>query len=142
MGNKELFNHYCSRFEKAFNRLQAIYSELKDEPAPDEDSEEPRLQKWESLSSRFARSSEIFLSKLVKFYVQHKDPAFRGSMIDYINEGAKLGIIQDGQAWKRIRELRNMAAHEYSDLDLRQMYEELKSLCPVILGVNIATFRL
>ena len=54
-----------------------------------------QLETWESFVSRFARVADIFLSKYLRAYVLREDPGFRGSMLDYINEGEKLGLLDD-----------------------------------------------
>jgi hypothetical protein len=66
-----------------------------------------------------------------------KDPAFRGSVIDLLNQSEKFGWIEDANNWRRIRELRNIAAHEYTVDDLQDLYKELIELSPYILKVKI-----
>ena len=78
---------------------------------------EEELEVLESFSSRFARYSDLILSRYLRFLAREKDPAFRGSAIDIINLGEKFGWIKDAAAWRRIRELRNLAAHEYESED-------------------------
>jgi len=63
------------------------------------------------------------------------DPAFRGSLVDTLNLGEKSGYISSARMWKRIRELRNVAAHEYATEDVNMLYRELVSLTPTILDV-------
>ncbi len=40
----------------------------------------------------------------------------------------KYGWIPDAQTWRRIRELRNVAAHEYEAEDYKKLYQELIGL--------------
>ena len=85
--------------------------------ALDRDLSEEELEVLESFSSRFARYSDLILSRYLRFLAREKDPAFRGSAIDIINLGEKFGWIKDAAVWRRIRELRNLAAHEYESED-------------------------
>ncbi len=94
---------------------------------------EEELETLESFSSRFARHSDLIVSKYLRMLAREKDPAFRGSAIDVINLGEKYGWISDAAAWRRIRELRNVAAHEYEAEDVRALYKELARLVPLLL---------
>ncbi len=94
---------------------------------------EEELETLESFSSRFARHSDLIVSKYLRMLAREKDPAFRGSAIDVINLGEKYGWISDAAAWRRIRELRNVAAHEYEAEDVRELYKELVRLAPHLL---------
>ncbi len=94
---------------------------------------EEELETLESFSSRFARHSDLIVSKYLRMLAREKDPAFRGSAIDVINLGEKYGWISDAAAWRRIRELRNVAAHEYEAENFRELYKELVRLAPHLL---------
>src|SRR4051812_32183203 len=73
------------------------------------------LESWEGFVARFARVSDIFLAKYLRTYVLKGDPAFRGSLRDFVNQAEKLGLVEDVEQWMVIRELRNITAHEYSE---------------------------
>lgn len=92
--------------------------------------DEEELETLESFSSRFARYSDLIISKYLRFLARQKDPAFRGSVIDVLNQGEKYGWISDQETWRRIRELRNVAAHEYEAEDYKMLYKELIRLAP------------
>lgn len=94
---------------------------------------EEDLETLESFSSRFARYSDLILSRYLRFLAREKDPAYRGSVIDTINLAEKFSWIQDAAAWRRIRELRNVAAHEYESEDYRALYAEIIRLTPRLL---------
>ncbi|MBI4403727.1 MAG: DUF86 domain-containing protein [Deltaproteobacteria bacterium] len=102
----------------------------------DRELDEEQLEKLESFSSRFARFSEIAISKYFRVLVLERDPAFRGSIIDLLNHAEKHGWISSKDQWLRIRELRNVAAHEYSAADYKKLYQELIRLTPVLLQLS------
>ncbi len=95
---------------------------------------EEELETLESFSSRFARYSDLIVSKYLRFLAREKDPAFRGSVIDALNLGEKYGWISDKETWRRIRELRNVAAHEYEAEDYKELYKELLRLSDHLLA--------
>lgn len=100
------------------------------------DWDEETLETLESFSSRFARLSDLFIARFLRLKLQQSDPAFRGSLIDSLNLGEKLGFLDSARNWARIRELRNIAAHEYSTDDYRRLYAELLRLSPHLLKVE------
>jgi len=96
---------------------------------------EEELETLESFSGRFARTSDIFVSRYLCILCLETDPAFRGSLVDTLNLGEKSGYIGSAETWKRIRALRNVAAHEYATDDVDMLYQELVSLTPAILDI-------
>ncbi len=99
---------------------------------------EEGLESLESFASRFARFSDIGIAKYFRSLALEKDPAFRGSVVDLLNQAEKYGWIESAATWIRIRELRNLAAHEYSPEDYRQLYEELIRLTPELLKLSLS----
>jgi len=98
---------------------------------------EETLEVLESFSSRFARYSDIAITKYLRFLCLEADPAFRGSPIDILNNAEKNGWIASASDWRRIRELRNLAAHEYQAEDILALYKELIRLTPVLLHLKV-----
>lgn len=97
---------------------------------------EQHLETLESFASRFARLSDILIAKYFRLLALEKDPAFRGSVVDLLNLAEKSGWIESAESWKRIRELRNIAAHDYQQEDVVSLYRELIDLAPALLAVR------
>ena len=117
-----------SHLQYSFNKVQNISFAG--------DFDEEQLETLESFSSRFARFSDIVISKYFRLLIKEKDPAFRGSVIDALNLAEKYGWIDSAQTWRRIRELRNVAAHEYEAENYKKLYQELVNLTPTLLKVT------
>lgn len=132
-----LLKDFQDQFKRSHGHLAYSLSKLKQMKVISPFSSEEELETWESFASRFARSSDLLISKVWRRLILTKDPAFRGSVIDLLNQAEKFGWIEDAQVWKRIRELRNIAAHEYSFSDLVALYQELLDLAPHILKAKI-----
>jgi hypothetical protein len=94
------------------------------------------LESWEGFVARFARVSDIFLSKYVRTYVLKGDPAFRGTLRDFVNQAEKMELIEEAEQWMTIRELRNMTAHEYSEKELARDFEKMKTLAPLLISLK------
>jgi len=124
------------QLQKAKGHLQYSYRKVRAMPLAKELTEE-QLETLESFSSRSARFSDLIVSKYFRVLALEKDPAFRGSVIDLLNMAEKFGWISDAGTWIRIRELRNVAAHEYAIDDYKSLYAELIGLAPQLLNVPL-----
>ncbi len=132
MKNKQLTGLYYSKIVKSLKYLEYSYNRtlpMTTDPSQMNDSE---LEAWDSFASRFARSSDIFLSKYIKAYIMKDDPAFEGGFVDQLNRAVKLDLIDDVATWMEIRELRNATVHEYSDQDLQKIFEKFRKYSPLI----------
>ena len=65
--------------------------------------------------------------KLIRSLILKDDPSFSGGLMDFLNQAEKLGFISDANHWWIIRSLRNKEAHEYTEKDLRQYFETIKT---------------
>ncbi len=92
-----------------------------------------KIESWEALSARFARCTDIFLSKYVRLLILDLDPGFRGEMRDYLDKAEKASIISSADQWMMIRELRNQIAHEYSKNDLQKTLGDILRFTPYVL---------
>ncbi len=121
---------------KSLDHLKYSYSKAKKIDFGKKDWSEDELEVLESFSSRFARTSDMFVSRYLRFLVHDWDPAFRGTIIDLLNISEKFGSIKSASQWLRIRELRNVAAHDYEAKDIKGLYLEILNLTPVILDIE------
>lgn len=97
---------------------------------------EDDLEDLEGFGSRFARASDIGVQKFLRFKVLEKDPGFRGGVIDILNQSEKFGWIESASEWSKIRELRNVTAHEYTEAEARELYAEILRLAPRVLALR------
>ena len=116
--------------ETSFNKVKRINLE--------EELSDSQLETLESFSSRFARFSDLIISKYLRALALELDPAFRGSVIDLLNVAEKNDWIDSTRVWIRVRELRNIAAHEYEAEDYKELYSELVQLAPSLLSFNFS----
>jgi hypothetical protein len=83
-------------------------------------------ESFDSLSSKFARVSDIYTQKILKtiFMLLRENPQ---SFIDKANLAEKLSIIPSAENLIAIRDLRNEIVHEYSIEELPDIYKEIFS---------------
>ena len=133
--NKNLAGLYYSKIAKSLKYLEYSYNRTLKMPLNPNQMNDAELEAWDSFASRFARTSDIFLSKYIKAQVLNDDPAFDGGFVDQLNRAEKLGLIDNVTQWMEIRELRNATVHEYSDQDLEKIFEKFRKLSPLLFAL-------
>jgi hypothetical protein len=123
------------KLQKALQHLQYSYKKIQSLSTNAEQLNDEELEVWESFAARFSRVTDIFMTQYLRTLVLTNDPGFSGTLRDFINQGEKLKIIDDSNAWMKIRELRNITAHEYSEKDLSTFFANLKKECPRLLKI-------
>lgn len=132
-----LLTNFHDQLKKAQGHLAYSFHKVQKLKPVSDNSPEEELEVWESFASRFARASDILISKVLRRLILSKDPAFRGSVIDLLNQAEKFQWIESAHDFRRIGELGNVAAHEYAVNDLQSLYAELIRLTPLVLKVTI-----
>ena len=90
------------------------------------------LDKFEALTSRFARLSDILTQKIFRLfeYLEMETP---GTVRDRINRAEKWDLIDSADDFFLIRELRNSIAHEYVPEAINEIYREVLKYTPILL---------
>jgi hypothetical protein len=94
------------------------------------------LQEWEALVARFARASDLFIQKVLRSAALAEDPAWRGTLRDTLQLAEKRGWIESAETWLEIRELRNLAMHEYGGEAVDAALRRMRDLCPVVVATR------
>lgn len=132
---KNLTGLYYTKIVKSLKYLEYSYKRTLKMPTNPVDMNDSELEAWDSFASRFARTSDIFLSKYIKAYLLKDDPAFDGGFHDQLNRAEKLGLIENVSIWMEIRELRNATVHEYSDQDLEKIFQKFRKYSSLLLAL-------
>lgn len=90
------------------------------------------MDAFEALSSRFARSSDIFMQQMFRtINMIELEPG--GSTLDRINRAEKTGCIESAYDLRTIREIRNTIVHEYRHNEIIQLFHDLLDATPLLL---------
>ncbi len=92
------------------------------------------LSEFESLSGRYARTSDILTQKVLKtlFIILQEEAKF---FIDRCNLSEKLGLVKSADDLYNIRRLRNDIAHEYCIVDISEIFEPLLEFSDLLLAI-------
>ena len=98
------------------------------------------LESFDSLTSKFNRTSDIFTQKVLRtvWILLHEPFA---PFIDMMNNCEKMGIVGSADQMIEIRDLRNQIAHEYLPDAIRDLVPETLELSASLFE-NIETCRL
>lgn len=82
---------------------------------------------FDSLTSKFARTSDIFIQKILRsvFILLHEGAL---NLIDLANRAEKLNLITNADTLLMIRDIRNQISHEYEDENLKIIYSQIFEL--------------
>lgn len=131
--SKNLTGFYYAKIVKSLRYLEYSFQRTLSMPINPAQMNDSQLEAWDSFAARFARTSDIFLSKYIRAFILEDDPAFDGGFRDQLNRAEKLGLIEDASIWMEIRELRNAPVHEYSDQDLEKIFEKFRKFSKLLL---------
>jgi uncharacterized protein with HEPN domain len=87
--------------------------------------------KFDSLTSRFSRLSDIIVQKVLKTIdiINLEDS---GTIRDRLNRAEKNGLISDIDEFIEIRKLRNDITHEYIQEEMIEIYKQVMKYIPVL----------
>lgn len=89
------------------------------------------LDKFESLTSRFARLSDILVQKIFRL-IDELDLEAQGTIRDRINRAEKKGLIDSADTFIEIRMVRNDIAHEYLPEAIKDIFKKVFRLTPYL----------
>lgn len=90
------------------------------------------LERFESLTGRFARLSDLLIQKIFRL-IDRLDLEDQGSVRDRIHRAEKKGLIASAEQFILIRELRNTIAHDYDPVATEQIFATVLAFCPDLL---------
>ena len=99
-----------------------------------DDLSSDELERLESMASRFARLSDILIQRVMRL-VDDLELISEGSLLDRIQRAEKRGWVRNVKDLVRIRELRNLVAHEYAADRMAEIYAGIANLAPELLAV-------
>ncbi len=113
---REYLEQLLKNLRRAKNTLNYSYNICKKIGTKD-DYTEDELDRFESMSSKFARLTDLILKQAVKTIDIMDLEDAPETMRDAINRAEKKGLVSSSLKFIEIRKMRNKIAHEYVDED-------------------------
>jgi hypothetical protein len=120
----------CAHLSASQERTRDLTSRLHENLSTDE------LERLEALASRFARLADLLMQRILRL-VDEIELVPGGSLLDRIHRAEKRGWSAQAGDLARIRELRNLIAHEYAAEQLAQVYQAVAALTPSLIGMRV-----
>lgn len=89
------------------------------------------MDKFESLTSRFARLNDILIQKILRL-IDTIDLENQGTVRDRINRAEKKELISKADDFFEIKILRNDIAHEYIPEAIKEIFKKVLKLTPLL----------
>jgi hypothetical protein len=90
------------------------------------------LERFEALTSRFARLSDILIQKVFRL-IDKIDLESEGTVRDRINRAEKKELIETADDFVKIRIVRNQIAHEYIPEEIYEIFKKVLKYTPKLL---------
>ncbi len=91
------------------------------------------LERLESLTSRFARLTDLLVQRVMRL-IDELELTAQDSVLDRIQRVEKRGWMNQTGQLVRIRELRNLIANEYASDKMPDIYRAVATLIPLLLA--------
>ena len=115
---------------KAKDILEYSYNDCKQIEIKD-DLPYKEMDKFEALTSRFARLSDILIQKIFRI-IEKIDLEPQETVRDRINKAEKKRLIESAEKFNEIRILRNNIAHEYIIKALLDIFKKVLEYTPIL----------
>lgn len=128
----ELLQRELAGLQLAAGHLQYSMERCRDLAGQDNLAPE-QLERLESLTSRFARLADLLIQRIFRL-IDEIELTRDGSTLDRIYRAEKRGWA-DAASLIKIRELRNLVAHEYATDKMPDIHAAVADLSPALLQV-------
>lgn len=120
-------------FEKAADHLRYSLERTRS-LLPGKNWEQEELERLEALASRFSRLSDLLTQRIMRL-IDDLELTPANTLLDRIHRAEKRGWVETAERLVRIRELRNLIAHEYAADKMADIYAAVAALSPELLSV-------
>lgn len=121
--DKKLLASALESAQKATRALLRAQSKAQPLSADLENLSDEQDDILETLTSRFARLSDILIQQVFRA-IDIIELVDEGSILDRLNRMEKRQIISNAETWIEIRKIRNRISHEYAEGDLQGLRKQ------------------
>ncbi len=128
----ELLQEELAGLQSAANHLEYSMERCRGLIGREEMPPEER-ERLEALTSRFARLADLLIQRIFRL-IDEIEMTGAGTLLDRIYRAEKRGWAEASEVIK-IRELRNLIAHEYASDRMPEIYTAVAAMSPALLAV-------
>jgi len=132
----QLLHEELGLLDKSLNTLERSVQKCREIGRKEEYTFE-ELESFDSLTSKFGRTSDLYTQKIIRTAWMLLHEPFV-PFIDLLNKGEKIGLLTSADELIEIRDLRNQIAHEYIPEAITELVPDVIENCERLFG-NIRT---
>jgi len=128
---KEIIKEQYKLLDKQTTLLKKIYNDCHNIGIKESYSED-EFEKFEVLTSRFARSIDFLVRKVYRTIDMYEFEN-QGTLIDIVNNAHRRGLLEDIDELRVIKDIRNSIVHEYIEDHLVEFFDEVLEYAPKLI---------
>jgi uncharacterized protein YutE (UPF0331/DUF86 family) len=107
----------------SFKRVAELHESL-------EGATEGQLESAEAFTSRFARSVDLLVNKVLRS-LDRVEMQPEGTLLDVVNRAVKRGLVTSAVELREMKDVRNIIAHDYAGAGYTQIFSYCREQKPV-----------
>ena len=117
----ELLRESIEDLKNARKHLEYSFNSIQSVNADPESWDESQLERIEAFTSRFGRSVDLLLNKVLRS-LDSVELYQAGSLLDVALRAEKRGIVDSSDVLRTMKEMRNHISHDYSGHDIVEIF--------------------
>lgn len=108
-----LLDRSMAELASARGHLDYSFQQVAELPDSLEGANEKQLESAEAFTSRFARSVDLLVNKVLRS-LDRVEMNAEGTLLDVVNRAEKRGFVEDAEELREMKDVRNLIAHDYA----------------------------
>ena len=118
---RRLLEQAVVELASARRHLDFSFSQVSGLPASLEGATEQQLESAEAFTSRFARSVDLLVNKVLRS-LDRMELSPEGTLLDIIRRAEKRGLLGRADELREMKDVRNMIAHDYAGVRAAEIF--------------------
>ena len=128
---RELLAAALAELTSARRHLDFSFQQVVRLPGNLEGVDENQLESIEAFSSRFARTVDLVVNKVLRS-LDRVELSPQGTLLDVVNRAEKRGFIARAGDLREMKDVRNIIAHDYAGVKMAEIFVYCREQKPVL----------
>jgi len=135
---KELLRNNLDELASSLRHLNYSAEQVASVDEKLRDVTEDQLESVEAFCSRFARTVDLLVNKVLRS-LDRVELQAQGTLIDVVNRAEKRGLVDDALDLREMKHIRNVIAHDYAGAKLAEIFSWCREQKPKLDKICAAT---
>lgn len=128
---RELLAAALAELASARRHLDYSFQQVAALPGNLEGVDEHHLESIEAFSSRFARTVDLLVNKVLRS-LDRAELLSQGTLLDVVNRAEKRGLIARAADLREMKDVRNIISHDYAGTKMAEIFVYCREQKPVL----------